>query len=64
MLARAFAQAGWQVLFTTTFLSLADYWQGGLGVPSVAEGAERSYLAALLSVVSHSLDTIARKRQP
>jgi sulfonate transport system permease protein len=52
--------AGWQVLFTSTFLSLADYWQGGLGVPSVAEGAERSYLAAFLSVLSHSLDTIGR----
>jgi len=52
--------AGWQVLFTSTFLSLADYWQGGLGVPSVAEGADRSYLAAFLSVLSHSLDTIGR----
>ena len=52
--------AGWQVLFTNTFLSLADYWQGGLGVPSVAEGADRSYLAAFLSVLSHSLDTIGR----
>jgi sulfonate transport system permease protein len=52
--------AGWQVLFTSTFLSLADYWQGGLGVPSVAEGADRSYLAAFLSVISHSLDTIGR----
>jgi sulfonate transport system permease protein len=52
--------AGWQVLFTKTFLSMADYWQGGLGVPAVAEGAERSYLAALLSLVSHSADTILR----
>jgi sulfonate transport system permease protein len=52
--------AGWQVLFTSTFLSLADYWQGGLGVSSVAEGADRSYLAAFLSVLSHSLDTIGR----
>ncbi len=52
--------AGWQVLFTKSFLSLADYWQGGLGVPSVAGGASRSYLAAALSVVSHSADTIGR----
>jgi sulfonate transport system permease protein len=52
--------AGWQVLFTRTFLSLADYWQGDWGVPSVSEGAERSYLAATLSVLSHSLDTIGR----
>jgi sulfonate transport system permease protein len=52
--------AGWQVLFTRTFLSLADYWQGGLGVPAVADGAPRTYLAAVLSVLSHSADTIGR----
>jgi sulfonate transport system permease protein len=52
--------AGWQVLFTRTFLSMADYWQGGLGVPSVAEGADRTYLAAALSLLSHSAYTIAR----
>ncbi|WP_158818968.1 ABC transporter permease [Methylocapsa sp. S129] len=52
--------AGWQILFTKTFLTLSDYWQGGLGVPTVADGAERSYLAALLSVLSHSADTIGR----
>ena len=40
--------AGWQVMFTKTLLSMADYWQGGLGVPSVAEGAPRTYLAAIL----------------
>jgi len=52
--------AGWQVLFTRTFLTMADYWQGGFGVPSVAEGAERSYLAAGLSLLSHSAYTIVR----
>jgi sulfonate transport system permease protein len=52
--------AGWQILFTKTFLSLSDYWQGGFGVPAVADGAERSYLAALLSVLFHSADTIGR----
>lgn len=52
--------AGWQVLFTRTFLSMADYWQGGLGVRSVAEGAHRSYEAAALSLLSHSLYTIMR----
>jgi sulfonate transport system permease protein len=52
--------AGWQVLLTRTFLSLADYWQGGIGVPSVADGAERTYLAALLSVLSHLLYTLSR----
>jgi sulfonate transport system permease protein len=51
---------GWQVVVTRTFLSLADYWQGGLGVPSVAEGAPPSYLAALLAILSHSLDTMVR----
>ncbi len=52
--------AGWGTLFTHTFLSLSDYWQGGFGVPAVADGAARSYLAALFSVVSHSLATLAR----
>ena len=52
--------AGWGTLFTRTFLSLSDYWQGGMGVPAVADGAARSYLAALLSVLSHSLATIVR----
>ena len=52
--------AGWQVLFTKTFLTLSDYWQGGLGVSAVADGAERSHLAALLSILSHSIDTIGR----
>jgi sulfonate transport system permease protein len=51
---------GWQVLFTRTLLSMADYWQGGLGVPSVAEGAERTYLAAVLSLLSHTLATLLR----
>lgn len=52
--------AGWQVLFTRTFLSLADYWQGGFGVPAVSEGAERTYLAAAMSVMFHSGYTIGR----
>jgi sulfonate transport system permease protein len=52
--------AGWEVLFTRSFLFLSDYWQGGLGVPAVSEGAERSYLAALLSVLAHSADTLGR----
>jgi sulfonate transport system permease protein len=52
--------AGWQILFTKTLLSLADYWPGGFGVAAVAEGAERSYLAALLSVLFHSAHTIGR----
>ncbi len=51
---------GWQVLVTHTFLLLADYWAGGLGVPSVAGGAPPSYLAAFLAVISNSLDTMVR----
>lgn len=51
---------GWEKLFTTTFLSLADYWGGGLGVASVSDGAERSYAAAALAVLSHSWDTLIR----
>ena len=51
---------GWQIVFSRTLLSLADYWPGGLGVPSVASGAERSYAAAILSILSHSLDTMVR----
>ena len=34
---------GWQVVFTRTFVSLADYWQGGLGIEAVAQGGERTY---------------------
>ncbi|MEQ8346083.1 MAG: ABC transporter permease subunit [Sneathiellaceae bacterium] len=51
---------GWQVIVGHTLLSLADYWQGGLGIPSVAEGAPRSYPAALMSLLSHSFDTVLR----
>ncbi len=51
---------GWQIVFSRTLLSLADYWQGGLGVPSVAEVAPRSYPAAFLSIVINYLDTVVR----
>jgi sulfonate transport system permease protein len=51
---------GWQVLVTKTFLSLSDYWQGGLGVESVASGGRPSYLASFLAVISNSLDTVIR----
>ena len=52
--------AGWGTLFTRTLLSLSDYWQGGFGVKSVADGAQRSYLAAILSLASHSAATFVR----
>ena len=51
---------GWQVLFTTTFLSLSDYWHGGFGVTPVSAGGTPNYLAATLSVLSNSADTIVR----
>jgi sulfonate transport system permease protein len=51
---------GWQVVFTRTLISLADYWQGGLGVPAVAEVAPPTYLAALLAILTNSFDTIVR----
>jgi sulfonate transport system permease protein len=51
---------GWQVLVTRTFLSLADYWQGGLGIPSVAQGGARTYAGAALAILSNSWDTSLR----
>lgn len=51
---------GWEVLFTRTFLSMADYWSGAFGVASTIDGAARSYPAAMLSVLSHSADTLVR----
>lgn len=51
---------GWEVLFTNTFLSMSDYWSGAFGIASTGQGAERNYLAAFLSVVSHSADTLVR----
>src|SRR5690606_2549379 len=51
---------GWEKLFTTTFLSMADYFQGGFGIAAVVDGAERSYLAAALAIVQHSFDTLVR----
>ncbi len=51
---------GWQIVFTRTFLSLADYWQGGLGVEAVARGGARTYAGAALAVLSNSWDTSLR----
>jgi sulfonate transport system permease protein len=51
---------GWQIVFTRTLISLSDYWQGGLGVPAVAEGAPPTYTAAVLAILSNSLDTMVR----
>lgn len=51
---------GWDVLFTRTFLSMADYWSGAYGIASTADGSARSYTAAFLSVLSHSGDTLLR----
>lgn len=51
---------GWQVVLTSTFVSLSDYWPGGFGIEAVAQGGERSYTAALLAILSHSWDTSLR----
>jgi len=54
-------QAGVRLFYPARFLSLSDYWQGPeWACPAVADGAARSYLAALLSAISHSLATIVR----
>jgi sulfonate transport system permease protein len=51
---------GWQIVFTRTLVSLSDYWRGGLGVKAVADGAERSAIGGVLSILDASLDTIVR----
>lgn len=51
---------GWQVLATRTFVSMSDYFQGGFGVKPVSEGGARGYLAALLSLLGNSADTLLR----
>ena len=51
---------GWQVVVTRTFRSLADYWQGGFGVPAVSQGGARTYLGAALAILSNSWDTSLR----
>jgi sulfonate transport system permease protein len=51
---------GWQTVFTKTYLSLADYWAGGLGVKAVSEGGQRTYAAATLGILSNSWDTSLR----
>ena len=51
---------GWQIIVTRTFLSLADYWQGGLGVKAVAQGGARTYAGAALAVLTNSWDTSLR----
>lgn len=51
---------GWQVIFTQTYLSLADYWAGGLGVPPTSSGYPRTYLGATLAILSNSWDTSLR----
>jgi sulfonate transport system permease protein len=42
------------------FNSLAFYWRGGLGVTAPADGGAVTFQAAVLSLVSNSLATIAR----
>lgn len=51
---------GWQVVFTTTLLSLSLYWPGGWGFGSVAAGDPQSYLYAFLAILYHSGATFIR----
>jgi sulfonate transport system permease protein len=51
---------GWQYIVTTTYLSLADYWPGGLGVTAVADGGARTYAGATLGILINSWDTSVR----
>ncbi|HEY3063114.1 MAG TPA: ABC transporter permease subunit [Chloroflexota bacterium] len=51
---------GWHVLATQTLLSLSDYWRGGLGVTAIAQGGTRTYLGAVLAIISNSWDTTLR----
>lgn len=51
---------GWQDLFGDAFAGLADYWPGGLGVESVAEGGPRTHGTALLALGYHALMTLER----
>lgn len=51
---------GWQIVVTKTFISLSDYWSGGFGVASVAEGGPRTYQGAILAILSNSWDTALR----
>lgn len=51
---------GWQVVFTSTLKSMSLYWPGGWGVPSIAEGEERSYSLAFLAIIYHTIVTFGR----
>jgi sulfonate transport system permease protein len=51
---------GWQVVFTSTLLSLSLYWPGGWGFGAVAGGDSPNYLYALLAIGYHSGITFAR----
>ena len=51
---------GWQIVLTHTFVALADYWPGGFGVASVAQGGPRTYAGAALAILSNSWDTSLR----
>jgi sulfonate transport system permease protein len=51
---------GWQIVVTRTFISLADYWPGGLGIEAVAQGGARTYAGAALAILSNSWDTSLR----
>jgi sulfonate transport system permease protein len=51
---------GWQVVFTSTLLSLSNFWGGGFGIPAASAGTLPSYGIAVLSLIFNSLDTFKR----
>jgi sulfonate transport system permease protein len=51
---------GWGYLLGTALLRMSDYWDGGLGIPSPAEGGPPTYAAALLALGEASAITFAR----
>jgi sulfonate transport system permease protein len=51
---------GWGYLIRNSLLRMSDYWDGGLGVPSPAEGGPSTYAAAFLALAEASAITFAR----
>jgi sulfonate transport system permease protein len=51
---------GWEVIFGSSFVSLADYWPGGLGVAAIHDGGAYTLQGAFLAVAYHSAFTLSR----
>jgi len=51
---------GWGYLIRNSLLRMSDYWNGGFGVPSPAEGGPHTYVAAFFALAEASAITFAR----